>query len=44
MKAFLPCATHRLLIPTAVGFLIADQQDGPFRLEIGWVQASPATL
>lgn len=29
---------------TSVGFLIADQQDGPFRLEIGWVRASPATL
>ena len=28
---------------TSVGFLIADQQDGPFRLEIGWVHASPAT-
>ena len=28
---------------TSVGFLISDQQDGPFRLEIGWVHASPAT-
>jgi len=28
---------------TSVGFLIADQQDGPFRLEIGWIHASPAT-
>jgi len=27
----------------SVGFLIADQQRGPFRLEIGWVHASPAT-
>jgi monofunctional biosynthetic peptidoglycan transglycosylase len=27
---------------TSVGFLIADEQAGPFRLEIGWIQASPA--
>jgi monofunctional biosynthetic peptidoglycan transglycosylase len=26
----------------SVGFLIADKQAGPFRLEIGWVKASPA--
>jgi NADH dehydrogenase [ubiquinone] 1 alpha subcomplex assembly factor 1 len=28
---------------TSVGFLIADKQDGPFRLEIAWVHASLAT-
>ena len=27
---------------TSVGFLIADQQAGPFRLEIGWIKASLA--
>ena len=26
----------------SVGFLIADKQAGPFRLEIGWIKASPA--
>ena len=25
----------------SVGFLIADKQAGPFRLEIGWIKASP---
>jgi len=25
-----------------VGFLISDKQAGPFRLEIGWIKASPA--
>jgi len=27
---------------TSVGFLIADKQAGPFRLEIGWIKASSA--
>ena len=27
---------------SALGFLIADQQAGPFRLEISWIKASPA--
>jgi monofunctional biosynthetic peptidoglycan transglycosylase len=27
----------------AVGFLISDKQAGPFRLEIGWIKASPET-
>ena len=27
----------------SVGFLIADKQDGPFRLEIGWVHVTPGT-
>jgi monofunctional biosynthetic peptidoglycan transglycosylase len=22
-----------------IGFLIADEQDGPFRLEVGWIRA-----
>ena len=26
----------------SVGFLISDKQAGPFRLEIGWIKASPA--
>ena len=26
----------------SVGFLIADKQTGPFRLEIGWIKAAPA--
>jgi monofunctional biosynthetic peptidoglycan transglycosylase len=28
---------------TSVGFLIADKQDGAFRLEISWVKALPTT-
>jgi NADH dehydrogenase [ubiquinone] 1 alpha subcomplex assembly factor 1 len=27
---------------TSVGFLISDRQDGPFRLQISWIRASPA--
>jgi hypothetical protein len=27
---------------TSVGLLISDKQAGPFRLEIGWIKASPA--
>jgi hypothetical protein len=27
---------------SSVGFLISDKQAGPFRLEIGWIKASPA--
>ena len=27
----------------SVGFLISDKQAGPFRLEIGWIKASPTT-
>jgi len=26
----------------SVGFLVSDKQAGPFRLEIGWIKASPA--
>jgi len=34
-----------VLIPVhEVGFLIADKQDGPFRLEISSIKAAPATL
>ena len=29
---------------TSVGFLIAEKQDGPFRLEISSIKAAPATL
>jgi hypothetical protein len=52
MKKFVPTFRGRVLSSeppldparvTSVGVLIADQQDGPFRLEIGWVHASPAT-
>ena len=52
MKHFVPTFRGRVLSGeppldpakvTSVGFLIADKQDGPFRLEIGWVHASPAT-
>ena len=25
---------------TSVGFLVSDKQDGPFRLEIGWIKAT----
>jgi hypothetical protein len=28
----------------SVGFLISDKQAGPFRLEIGWIKASPAPV
>jgi hypothetical protein len=28
---------------SSVGFLISDKQAGPFRLEIGWIKASPPT-
>jgi NADH dehydrogenase [ubiquinone] 1 alpha subcomplex assembly factor 1 len=27
---------------TSVGFLIADKQDGPFRLEVAWIKTVPA--
>ena len=27
---------------TSVGFLISDKQEGPFRLEVAWIKASPA--
>ena len=52
MKDFVPTFRGRVLSSQppldparvkSVGFLIADRQDGPFRLEIGWVHASPAT-
>jgi hypothetical protein len=52
LKQFVPTFRGRVLSGeppldaakvTSVGFLIADQQDGPFRLEIAWVHASPAT-
>jgi hypothetical protein len=52
LKQFVPTFRGRVLSGeppldaakvTSVGFLIADQQDGQFRLEIGWVHASPAT-
>lgn len=52
LKQFVPTFRGRVLSGeptldparvTSVGFLIADQQDGPFRLEIGWVHASRAT-
>jgi hypothetical protein len=52
MKKFVPTFRGRVLSSeppldparvTSVGFLIADQQDGPFRLEIAWVHASAAT-
>jgi len=51
LKQFVPTFRGRVLSGeppldpakvTSVGFLIADQQDGPFRLEIGWIHASPA--
>jgi monofunctional biosynthetic peptidoglycan transglycosylase len=50
-KDFVPTFRGRILtgVPplnparvTSVGFLISDQQAGPFRLEIGWIKASPA--
>jgi NADH dehydrogenase [ubiquinone] 1 alpha subcomplex assembly factor 1 len=25
----------------SVGFIISDKQAGPFRLEVGWIKASP---
>jgi len=27
---------------SSVGFLISDQQAGPFRLEVAWIKVSPA--
>ena len=51
-KDFVPTFRGRILadVPplnpakvTSVGFLIADKQDGAFRLEISWIRASPAT-
>jgi hypothetical protein len=52
-KEFIPTFRGRTLtgVPplnpasvSSVGFLIADKQDGPFRLEIAWIKASPAML
>ena len=52
LKQFVPTFRGRVLPDeppldaakvTSVGFLIADKQDGPFRLEVDWVHASPAT-
>ena len=52
LKQFVPTFRGRVLSSeppldparvTSVGFLIADKQDGPFRLEIAWVHASRAT-
>jgi hypothetical protein len=28
----------------SVGFLISDQQEGPFRLEVAWIQAAPPAI
>lgn len=51
-KDFVPTFRGRVLagVPplnpvkvTSVGFLISDRQDGPFRLEISWIGASPHT-
>jgi hypothetical protein len=50
-KDFVPTFRGRVLtdVPplnpakvTSVGFLIADKQEGPFRLEIGWIKAVSA--
>ncbi len=50
-KDFVPTYRGRVLtsVPpldpakiASVGFLIADKQSGPFRLEIGWIKAAPA--
>ena len=52
LKQFVPTFRGRVLSNeppldaakvTSVGFLIADKQDGLFRLGIGWVHGSPAT-
>jgi hypothetical protein len=52
LKQFVPTFRGRVLPDeppldaakvTSVGFLIADKQEGPFRLEIAWVHASAAT-
>ncbi len=52
LRQFVPTFRGRVLSGEApldpakvasVGFLIADKQPGPFRLEIGWVHGSPAT-
>ena len=52
LKQFVPTFRGRVLSGepaleavkvTSVGFLIADKQDGPFRLEIAWLHASCAT-
>ena len=52
LKQFVPTFRGRVLSGeppldpakvTSVGVLIADQQNGPFRLEIAWVHASRAT-
>jgi monofunctional biosynthetic peptidoglycan transglycosylase len=50
-KYFVPTFRVRILtdVPplnpakiTSVGFLISDKQEGPFKLEVEWIKASPA--
>jgi monofunctional biosynthetic peptidoglycan transglycosylase len=52
LKQFVPTFRGRVLSGeppldprrvASVGFLIADKQEGPFRLEIAWIRAAPST-